>query len=164
MTFTACEEDLLDVNFDMDGGDITFVVSKEDVVNSNGQPVVVTTPRQSTSGEELGANKTSLDKLKSAKVKSCVVTITAPAGEDFSFVNEVKFSLSGQGIPMTLVASKSDIDATATSVTLDVEDVELVEFLQSGEVSSEISFTTDETIDEDITMKAVITYAVTAGL
>jgi uncharacterized beta-barrel protein YwiB (DUF1934 family) len=46
---------------------------------------------------------------------------------------------------------------------LDIEDVELVEFIRSGEVSTRVSFTTDEGIDEDCDLITKMTYVIRAN-
>lgn len=162
LAFTACEESDLSINFDLTQADIAFTLSAEDVVNTNGEPVEATTPAQSTLTGEMADYADKLDKLESAKLKSLKVAIIAPAGQTFSFVNEVKFYITGNGIPETLVGSKSNVDPNATSVDLDINDVDLVEYVRSGEVSTRVSFTTGDTVDDDCDMIAEMTYKVTA--
>lgn len=164
LTFTACEESDLAINFDLTQADIAFTLSAEDVVNSEGNPIEVTTPAQSTLTGEMANYADKLDKVESAKLKTLKVSIVAPASQKFSFVNEVKFYITGNDIPETLVGSKSNIDPVATSVDLEINDVELVEFIRSGEVSTRVSFTTDEGIDNDCDMVAQMTYQVTAAV
>jgi hypothetical protein len=160
--FTACEDDLVTLSFDMNGPVATYLLKSDDVKNSNGVPVSISTPAESTDVPELKEQGVDLSKLESAKLKELKVSIESPTTGNFSFVKEVKFYLIGKGIAETLVASKSNIDATATSVMLDLTDTELVDFIKSGEVSTRVSFTTSSGIDEDYTMKANLKYAVKA--
>lgn len=161
--FSACEETNLSINFNLNQADIAFTLPADEVVNSNGVPVEVITPAQSTLTGDMEQYADKLDKVESAKLSTLRVSIVAPATQKFSFVNEVKFYITGTGIPETLVGSKSNIDATASIIDLDIEDVELVEFIRSGEVSTRVSFTTDEGIDEDCDLIAKMTYVIRAN-
>jgi uncharacterized beta-barrel protein YwiB (DUF1934 family) len=163
LSFAACEQSDLTINFDLTQADIEFTLSADDVVNSNGETVEISTPAQSTLTGDMEQYADKLDKVESAKLSTLRVSIVAPTTQKFSFVNEVKFYITGAGIPETLVGSKSSIDATASSVDLEIEDVELVEFIRSGEVSTRVSFMTDEGIDQDCDMKAEMTYTIRAN-
>ena len=163
LSFTACEESDLSINFDLTQADIEFTLSADDVVNSNGETVEIYTPAQSTLTGDMEQYADKLNKVESAKLSTLRVSIVAPTTQKFSFVKEVKFYITGTGIPETLVGSKSNIDATASSVDLDIEDVELVEFIRSGEVTTRVSFMTNEGIDEDCDMKAEMTYTIRAN-
>jgi hypothetical protein len=162
-SFTACEESDLSVNFNLTQADIEFTLSADDVVNSNGETVEIATPAQSTLIGDMEQYADKLDKVESAKLSTLRVSIVAPTTQKFSFVKEVKFYITGTGIPEVLVGSKFNIDTTSSSVDLDIEDVELVEFIRSGEVSTRVSFMTDEGIDEDCDMKANMTYTIRAN-
>jgi len=163
LSFTACEETNLVINFNLNQADIAFTLSADDVVNSNGEPIEVITPAQSTLTGDMADYADKLEKVESAKLSTLRVSIVSPTSQKFSFVNEVKFYITGTGIPETLVGSKSNIDATASSVELDINDVELVQFIRSGEVSARVVFTTDEGVDQDCDMISQMTYAITAN-
>lgn len=163
LSFSACEETNLSINFDLNQADIAFTLSADEVVNSNGVPIEVITPAQSTLTGDMEQYADKLEKVESAKLSTLRVSIVSPTSQKFSFVNEVNFYITGNGIPETLVGSKSNIDVTASSVDLNINDVELVEFIRSGEVSARVSFTTDEGIDEDCDLTAKMTYVITAN-
>ena len=164
LAFTACEESDLSINFDYTKGDIAFTLKAEDVINSNGQPIEVSTPAQSTVTGEMADYADQLDKVESAKLKSLKVTIVSPSTQKFDFVNEVKFYITGKDMDETLVGSASNIDPAASVVELDVNDLNLVEYIRSGEVSTRISVTTSDTIDDDCDMIADMTYQITAAV
>jgi hypothetical protein len=164
LAFTACEESDLSINFNLTQGDIAFTLSADKVINSNGEAIDISTPSQTTLTGEMENYADQLDKLESAKLQTLKVSIISPATQKFSFVNEVKFYISGNGIEETLVGSKSDIDPTASVVELDINDLDLVEYIRSGEVSTRVSFTTTDTIDDDCDMIAEMTYQVTAAV
>ena len=164
LTFTACEESDLSINFDLTKGDIAFTLTADQVINSNGQPIEVSTPAQSTLTGDMADYADQLDKVESAKLKTLKVSIVSPAEQKFSFVDEVKFYITGKDIDEVLVGSKSDIDASASVVELDINDLNLVEYIKSGEVSTRVSVTTSEGIDNDCDMIADMTYQITAAV
>ncbi|MGB1037461.1 MAG: hypothetical protein ACPGYY_02360 [Bacteroidia bacterium] len=161
MGFFSCSEDLnvtLNQPFTVD-----FTLPAASVTDT-GVPVEMTSPAQSTTGGELADYQDELEKLESAKLKTLTVSITAPAGQDFSFVNEFKFYLKGQGMDEQLVASKTNISGSDISISLDVEDVELVEIIQSGEFTARGTVTTDELIDQDVELSADVQFEVKAAV
>jgi hypothetical protein len=163
LSFTACVDSNLSVNFNLNQADIEFTLSADDVASSNGEAVEISTPAESTLTGDMEQYADKLDKVESAKLSTLRVSIVAPTTQKFSFVKEVKFYITGTGIPEVLVGSKSDIDTTESSIDLDIEDVELVEFIRSGAVSTRVSFVTNEGIDEDCDLKAKMTYAMRAN-
>jgi hypothetical protein len=163
LSCTSYIESPLSVKFNLNQTDIEFTLSADDVANSNGEAVDISTPSQSTLTGDMEQYAENLNKLESAKLSTLRVSIIAPTTQKFSFAKEVKFYITGSGIPEVLVGSKSDIDTTASSIDLDIEDVELVEVIGSGAVSTRVSFVTDEGIDEDCDMKSEMTYTIRAN-
>ncbi|PCJ66528.1 MAG: hypothetical protein COA58_07045 [Bacteroidetes bacterium] len=162
MTFVACEQDGISISFNVDYT-TEFTIDANSVTSTGGIPVDINTPSVSTSGSTVyGDNNTNIDKIESAKLKTLSISITAPNDEDFSFISEVKLYVTGQGLSEELVASKSNIDGTATSIDLDVQDVELADHIKAGEFSTRVSVTTNETITDDVEMKADMQFKITA--
>jgi hypothetical protein len=157
----ACEQDGLTVSFDLPYS-TTFTLKSADFVNTNGTPVDVTSPEVNTDASQLGDEGTNLEKLESAKLKSLDVTITAPSGQTFAFVDALSLYIKGQGKDEQLVTSATNIAATATSVTMTVEDVELVEHIKSGAFTCRASISTDGGLDNDCDMQANFTFKVKA--
>jgi hypothetical protein len=61
------------------------------------------------------------------------VTIIAPAGVTFSFVDQMRIgvSLSGNFDPMAIVATTETIDPGATSVTFNIEQVDITPYIEA---------------------------------
>jgi hypothetical protein len=159
--FSACEQDGFNVSFNLDYSKEFTIESA--LVTELGLPIDVTTPAINTnSSEEFTTNNTSIDRLENAELTSLKLTIIAPDGQKFSFVEEVKLYIQGQGMTEELVASKVNIDDAASEIEMDVESTNLVEHVKSGEFTLRASVTTDELITEDVDVKADMTFKVTA--
>ena len=163
LVFAACEETGLSVTFDQTQADILITLPADSIVSSNGEYIDVTTPAQSTLTGEMEDYATDLDKLEAVKLKTLRMSIVAPDTQTFSFISEIKFYFTGKDIPETLVGSNLNIDPTTSVIEFDIEeDIDLVEYIRSGEVSSRMSFITTDGIDQDCDMKVEMTYTITA--
>lgn len=162
LIFVACEQDGVTLSFDLPYS-TDFTLKAADFVNTNGVAVDVNSPAVSTDAATLGDQGTQLDKLESAKLNSAVITITAPDGQTFAFMKDIKIYIKGQGLTEQLLASALNVSETATSLTMIVEDTELVEHIKSGEFSSRASISTDSDLDNDCELKADISFKVKAS-
>lgn len=159
--FTACEQDGLSVSFDLNY-DNDFTIESA-LITDIGTPVDVSSPPVNTnSSETFTANNTQLDKLEKAELTNLTLTITAPDGQTFSFLNEVKVYIKGQGMSEELVASKTNVDVTSNTLVMDVESTDVAAHIKSGEFSLRANITTDELVNEDVEVAAASTFKVTA--
>jgi len=155
----GCTDALLTASFDVDFNEIFTVYAG----------TITATTVDDTSGplmldsEDFSANSSDIEKLESGKISSCVVTMETP-NEDFSFAESVSISIQGEGLDKMLVASKSGIDAMATSVTLDVEDVNVVEHLKASSFTLSATSVTSEDVNIDLNFSVDVTIAVTADV
>ncbi len=155
----ACEEDGINVSFNVDYS-TNYTLDKAAVI---GTTIDATSPEiQTNTSDVFTDNNTNLDKIEGAKFNNLTISITAPAGEDFSFVNEVKVYIKGLGMSEELIASKSDIDQAATSIEMDVEDVNLAEHVKSGAFTLRTSVLNDEALENDLDLQADMQLKVTA--
>lgn len=160
IAFVACDEGL-DVNLNAPySAEVTLEAA---LVTDTGEPISIETDAINTA-EALEDYSDKMDKLESAKLKSVTVTILSPATQTFSFVNGFEIFITGQGMDEQKVAEKTEIDQTATSFDLDIEDVELVEVIQSGEFSGRAVVVTDELIQEDVQLKIDYQFNVKAAV
>lgn len=161
MFFAACEQDGLSVTFDLDyTNDFTI---ESALITDIGVPVDISTPAVNTnSSETFTSNSTELDKLERAELTNLTLTITAPEGQTFSFLNEVKLYIKGQGLDEELVASKTNVDVTSNTLVMDVESTDVVAHIKSGEFNLRANITTDELVAEDVDVNADMTFKITA--
>lgn len=98
------------------------------------------------------------DNLKSLKLRELVMVIETPeTGEDFTFIRSVKFFASAEGLPKVLIAQGGPFTKGATSIGLDVEDVELLPYASAPtmQVTSEV---TGKPPSDDTTIKATASF------
>ena len=80
--------------------------------------------------------------IDSAKIHTLTLDITSPtSGQDFTFIQSIKFYASTPDLPKTLIAQGGPFQAGLTEVGLDVEDVELKPFVASKtlQITSEVN-------------------------
>lgn len=161
VAFVACEDEILSVSFDQNyDEDVTI---EKAIVTDTGEPVSIDIPAINTNSEEFAAQNTALDKIESATLNSATLTILSPDGQTWSFVNRAEIYAAGNGIDEQLIASISDIDETTKVLELDVQGVDLVALVKSGELSLRASITTDELVDEDVEVNAAVSLKVKAA-
>ncbi|MFT5618915.1 MAG: hypothetical protein ACI85I_002150, partial [Arenicella sp.] len=125
-TFNSCDEVDELTKFDLDYKS-SFTVSASPIL-LNG--IIIATPDITTNAEtRFENNKTRKDLVESIKLKSLVLDIETPSGEDFSFLKSVKLSISADGLPDKQIASKSDISGSETTLELIIDNVELKDYL-----------------------------------
>ncbi len=114
-------------------------------------PFEVSTPEiDADSGGEFSDENTNKSRVESVHIKEMTVTIKSPSGSDFSFLNKVEVFVKADGYDEKRIAWKDPVpqDIGAT-LTLDVTDESITEFVKADSFSYRVNFTTDETIPED---------------
>ncbi len=116
-----------------------------------GTPFEFITPEITTnSQQEFENNNTNADLVESAKLKDVILTIESPTTGDFNFLNEIRIFITADGLDEVLVASKSNIQEDGSrTLELDVEDVELREYILKDSYTLRTESLTDQTIEED---------------
>jgi hypothetical protein len=77
--------------------------------------------------------------ISSARFEQFTLTVTAPSGGDLSFLESIDFYVEAPGLDRILFASGTDFPAGVASVDLDLEDVDLVDYV----VSDSMTITTE---------------------
>lgn len=159
--FSACEQDGVSVSFDVDY-DTDFTVESA-LITDVGVPVEVNSPSVNTNKSEIfTSNSTQIDKVEKAEITALSLTIVAPEGQTFSFLNEVNLYIKGQGQSEELIASKTNVDSTSNTLVMDVESTDLAVHVKSGEFTMRANVTTNELVSEDVEVNAAITMKITA--
>jgi hypothetical protein len=110
----------------------------------------------------------SKSQVQSVKVVGLTLQITAPDTQDFSFLKSVQFYASAPNVAETLIAEKSGIDtlglqAPKPTLTLEVKDAELVQYLTADSMSIRAAATGHQP-DQDTTLEAKVTVRITPKL
>lgn len=112
---------------------------------------IVSPPVTTNAEEEFAVNDTRKDLIESIKLTQATLTITSPQGETFSFLKDIDVYLVADGLPEVLVAHKNDIPNTVgAQISLDLESVELKEYIKKEAFRLKVTSTTDETIVSDV--------------
>lgn len=91
---------------------------------------------------ELKNQGISKDQIDSVKLSDFTLTITAPeSGQDFSFLESLIFSVEAADLPRAKVAEGGPFADGATSVTLNVQDLELAPYVSAAkmDITSEVT-------------------------
>ena len=116
---------------------------------------------QSEEFKNQGVEKNQID---SVRLKTLTLTITnPPSGQDFTFLESLKFYAEAEGLARTLIATGGPFAAGSSSVGLDVEDVELAPYASAPSMN----VTTEATgrrPGQDTTVDAAIVLTVDANV
>lgn len=129
-------------------------------------PLNLTTPPVTTNAEEeFAINDTRKDKIESIKLTQALLTITTPQGETFSFLKDIDVYLVADGLPEVLIAHKNNIANTVGGqLELDLESVELKEYIKKDAFQLKVISTTDETIISDVNVDVYTKFFVDAKI
>jgi len=115
-----------------------------------------------SSTDEFENNDVRREQVTSARLTALTLTIAAPQGADFDWLDEIAFSVSSDDQPTVEVASGSIAD-DAVAATLDLEDVELAPWVRAPS----FAITTDVTArrpPQDTTVRVDLVFAIAAEL
>jgi hypothetical protein len=129
-------------------------------------PFTVYTPETETNSTyEFENNDTRKDKIKSIYLKDLVISITAPANTDFSFLSSIEVYITSPHHDERKIAFKSAVPADAgNSLTCDLIDIDLQSFVKDDSFQIRLRTVTDETIPEDIHLNIYTNFLVDAKL
>jgi hypothetical protein len=112
--------------------------------------------------DEFENNDVRRDQVTSARLTALTLTIAAPQGADFGWLDEIAFSVEADGEPEVEVASASIAD-DAVAASLDLEDIELAPYVRAPA----FTITTDVTArrpPQDTTVRVDLVFAIAAEL
>ncbi|MCW3125703.1 MAG: hypothetical protein JWO03_1361 [Bacteroidetes bacterium] len=135
---------------------IPFEYSYHTSVNVPAAPVVgatVTVPLtvKTNIDSVMEANHTKPDLLQSAKLKTLTLSITAPPGQTFEVLKGISvYVVTDQGD--MLIAQKQNISSSASSLDMDVENVELKPYLVAENMNLKATVTTANGMTREMTL------------
>lgn len=158
-SFNACKKDGIQVKFKLNY-DVDFTIESGNILNL---PFDVFTPEVTTNSEgEFEANDTRKDKVESIKLNFIDLEITAPQGETFSFLKHVYLYINADGLDEKRIAYKENIDNSTSTISLDIEDVELADYIKKDSYSLRVESVTDEQLSQDVDVHADLQFQVKA--
>ena len=126
-------------------------------------PFELPTPNILVSSEsEFENNKTSKNLVKDVHIEELALTIINPNNQKFSFLKSIVIYISADGVQKIELASKYDIPKDVNQIDLDVTESKLDDYLKADKYSLSTEVVIRETLTKDITVKADMTFEVTA--
>jgi hypothetical protein len=137
------------------------------VIPSNGLlgiPIDVPTPPMKTNSTQRFRDEgTSAEKVKDVELTFIRCTITDPSDETFSFLKDIRIYLSSSNHSEILIASNDNVpDDVSNVLELQPKSVTLDKYIKDKEIVLRAEFTTDESINREITMDVFTRFEVTA--
>jgi hypothetical protein len=146
-------------------GTFTFTADTDFTVPALTPIGVFSVPVQTSSQSSFKAQGTDAKHLKEVHLEKISLTITNPTTGNFDFLDKVHIYISASGVAEQEVAFLDPVPQNG-SVTIDLNTtgIELVEYIKQETYSLRISTTTNQIINQDVTMKANMTFRVKAKL
>ena len=93
----------------------------------------ITTPNIPTNvSTQLRQNNTSSDLVQSVRLETMTLTITAPQGQNFSFLQDIQVFILTDSLPAVEVAHRSNIVSSSDTLNMDIDGAELKPYLISN--------------------------------
>lgn len=116
-------------------------------------PFNIYTPNITTNSEStFESNDTRKDLVESIILKTMTMTVSSPAGEDFSFLKSVEIYISADGLSEMKVAWKDNIDNGTKILNLETSSSDLKEYIKKDDFKLKVTTTTDEVLTQDYTI------------
>ena len=120
-------------------------------------------PTNSTSQFE--SNNTRKDLVEEIRLTSLILLVESPAGEDFSFLENIAIFIKADGLPERKIAWKEPVpEPVGNKISLDVSGEDLKEYVKKDQFSLRVYTDTDEALAEDHTIKVSSVFFVNAKL
>jgi len=158
----GCKKNPLDVNFTVTDSE-QFTIPP----NSSLGLLSIITPAFSTNSWSgtYSTNNTDKNHLKSLKLKSLTLTITAPSGKTFGFLKSIDIYIQGANQPDTKIASIDNIPANAGStLTLNTEDVDLSPYAKGDSFTLKVDSTPQSSNTDNVDVTSNEVFDVTASV
>lgn len=128
-------------------------------------PFDILTPDTETNSEsEFESNDTRKELIEEIKLTQLQLVINAPTNADFSFLESIEVYISADGLDEIKIASKTDVPETVSVLDLDIEDVDLQEYIKKDSYNLRLNTVTDEAMSTDHTIGVNSTFFVDAKI
>ncbi|WP_422359781.1 hypothetical protein [Reichenbachiella sp.] len=129
-------------------------------------PINLDTPDINSNSEStFSGNNTRKDLIEEIRLTEMTLTISSPTDGTFSFLEAISISISANGLPDNEIAFLNNIpDNGSNTITLDVSDDDIKEYLTQDKFKLKVSTTTDETIEQDHDIEINSTFFVDAKI
>lgn len=116
-------------------------------------PFNIYTPDITTNSEStFESNNTHKDLIESISLKTMTMSISNPAGDDFSFLKSIEIYISADGLSDVKIAWKDDISDNTTELNLETSSTDLKDYVKKDSFKLKVTTTTDEVLTHDYTI------------
>jgi outer membrane lipopolysaccharide assembly protein LptE/RlpB len=153
-------EDLLTFRLN---NETTLVIPSAVGINT---PFSVPTPEvTSNASQTFKSNNAETSQVKNIVLEKLTLNITSPSQANFQFLKSIKIYISAAGQPEKLLAYKTDIPTNAgTTLTLDTTGEAVDIYLKQEKYSLRTEAVTRQAVAYETTIKAQMTFRVTANI
>ncbi len=129
-------------------------------------PLDIVTPEMQTNiSQELENNNSNKEQIESVKLEEMLLTVASPAGQDFSFLKNIRLYISADGLGEKEIANKDNIpENVGSEMKMDIINVELKEYLKKDKISFRVAATTDKAITQNINVNVANRFFVDAKI
>jgi len=129
-------------------------------------PLTISSPDITTNSEQVFSNNdTRKDLITSIKLNQLTISVTSPAGQSLSFLKNVSIFLSTDSLAEVEIAHKDNVPGdVGTSMNLDINDVELRDYIKADKIKLRIAGTADQLVTKDINLNVYSKFFVQANL
>lgn len=128
-------------------------------------PFDVLTPEVETNSEaSFKANDTRKDLIEEILLEELILTIDAPAGEDFSFLKNATVYIKAKGLDELEVATITDVKENSSELKLQPSSLNIAPYIKAEEFSLRLKAVTDELMSKDYTINIYSNFWVHAKL
>lgn len=147
LLFTSCDAVDELTKFDLDYT-TNYTIESNTIIDT---PLDIITPEVTTNSEsEFESNDTRKDLIESIKLKRMTLTLKSPSDGNFNFINDISIYIKAEGLAEQIIASGIDLpENDAQQLTLDIDNVELKEYIKKDSYSLRVNTVTDGAITRD---------------
>ena len=129
-------------------------------------PLTIYSPDIPTNSSQVFQNNnTRSDLIQSVSLNQLTLNITSPQGQNFSFLKNITLYISSDSLPEVEIASKQNIPSdVGDTLALDVNNVDLKNYIKASQIKMRISGTTDKLVTSDIYVNVNARFFVQANI
>jgi hypothetical protein len=128
-------------------------------------PFDISTPEINTNSNTIfEGNNTNSELIKTIKLSKLQLEMVDPTDADFSFMSAIEIFISAEGMAEKKIAWKTSIPNDATLISLDLDNVDLQDYIKADKFKLRLNTTTDELMSENHTLKVSTEFFVDANV
>lgn len=137
----SCNDDDEDVQFSLDYP-VEF-----DIPATFGVELAISTEDfivETESADQFTTNNTSADLINEAKITTLQIALNSPAGEDFSFIDDLTLFMKASGQDEVAIGTLNDVSGDGVLLNLDIKNLDLKDYLSQTSLTFRMEFTSDD--------------------